>query len=261
MSHIALHASTAYLEAEAKKIAQNLGLSYLPHHEHCCDDYCLILTPEFLGLQKNAPHSTPFYLDFSSPTLRFRASRASLRREALARAIGCSPHTQPRLIDATAGLGRDSFILATLGFELQLLERSAVVAALLNDALTRGKKDPLLLPTLSRLELIHTNAITWLSHLTTTERPDVIYLDPMFEPRQKSAAVKKEMAILQQVLGQDEDDELLFNTAISCARQRVVVKRPRLAANIAHKKPNFSLTGNSCRFDVYLSSATPISAR
>jgi 16S rRNA (guanine1516-N2)-methyltransferase len=213
--------------------------------------YELIRTPDYLGLQKtDGPDGDPFYIDFLAGKLAYRSQQASLRKEALARALGCSPRDNALIVDATAGLGRDSFILATLGFKVTAIERSPILYTLLNDALERAKRDADMASTIDNITLIQANAIDWLQ--TTALTPRVIYIDPMFPDRKKSALVKKEMVILQDLLGKDTDSEQLFTTALGCATHRVVVKRPRLAPQISAKSPNYSLTGKSSRFDIYL---------
>jgi 16S rRNA (guanine1516-N2)-methyltransferase len=215
--------------------------------------YTLLVTPDYVGLQdRTDPKSKPFYIDFLSGGIRYRGEKAGLRNELLARAMGMKPKDNPRIIDATAGLGRDSFILATLGFTLTLLERSPILYALLQDALNRAKRDPETATTISRMQLIEANAIDWLAALPIPDRPHIIYLDPMFPERKKSASVKKEMAILHNVLGTDLDCAALLTVALTCATKRVVVKRPRLAPTINDQKPSFSLTGKHSRFDIYL---------
>lgn len=191
----------------------------------------------------------PFHIDFLSDKMLYRISQASLRKELLARAIGLRPRENPTIVDATAGLGRDSFILAALGYNVTLLERSPALYAMLSDALQRAKAHPKTAGIVDRMHLIHADAIEWLPRQAPF---NVIYLDPMFPERKKSALVKKEMIILQDIIGKDADSIHLFELAITCATHRVVVKRPRLAANISQIKPNFSLTGKSSRFDIYL---------
>ncbi len=195
---------------------------------------------------------TPFYIDFLAGKLRYRAEQAGLKREMLARALGKKPKEEPRIVDATAGLGRDSFILACLGFNVILLERSAILHALLQDAMHHAKVDPEMAPVIARMQLIHADATSWLAQLPEADRPDIIYLDPMFPERQKSASVKKEMVILQQLLGAETDSEALLNMALACSKHRVVVKRPRLAPALTNQPRAFSLTGKSSRFDIYL---------
>jgi 16S rRNA (guanine1516-N2)-methyltransferase len=196
-------------------------------------------------------------IDFTSGSMRYRVKHASLKKELLAKALGVKPRDNPVIIDATAGLGRDSFILASLGFKVTMLERSPVLFNLLTDALKRAAQDPVMAPVIARLTLVQADAISWLSSPTFKQayHPDVIYLDPMFPERQKSASSKKEMVFLQELLGTDKDTEELFKAAFACGTPRIVVKRPRLAESIASWiKPNFSLEGKSSRFDVYIAS-------
>jgi 16S rRNA (guanine1516-N2)-methyltransferase len=60
------------------------------------------------------------------------------------------------------------------------------------------------------------------------------------------------MQILQILIGDDQDADELLETALLCAGNRVVVKRPRLAPALADKAPSHSITGKTSRFDVYL---------
>lgn len=191
-------------------------------------------------------------IDFLTGNLAYRRKHTSLRREMLARAMGLKNKTTPYIVDATAGLGRDSFILACLGFEVTLLERSPVIYALLADGIERASQEPEIQPIMQRLHLIQADAITWMQALDPLHRPDIIYLDPMFPERSKSALPRKEMQIFQQIVGNDPDADLLLKTALTCSTQRVVVKRPRLATPLADASPAFCLKGSSSRFDVYL---------
>ena len=95
------------------------------------------------------------------------------RGEAVAKAVGIKKEYLPDVIDATAGLGRDAFVLAALGCHVRMLERHPVVAALLDDGLQRGYQDAEIGPWLQeRMSLIHTSSITALSEITPA--PDVI---------------------------------------------------------------------------------------
>lgn len=251
-NHIAITASVDARLVEAKQLADKLHLPYLDDPQSAAAgnyDYLLIFTPDTLGLIKSGEKiTTAFNIDFLSGKLFYRCQQASLRKELLARAIGKHPREPITLVDATAGLGRDSFILASLGFHVTLLERSPIIHALLKDAHQRAKLDPRTAPAIERMQILQVEAKDWLINNPS----DVIYLDPMFPERQKSAAVKKEMVILQQLLGKEDDANDLFNIALHQATQRIIVKRPRLAENIANQAPNFSLMGKSSRFDIYL---------
>lgn len=249
---LAIISTTSETELAARSLAKQLGLTYLTMTgDTSAYDYLLVFTPHYLGLQKN-PYKklAPFYIDFASGKLLYRKQQAGLRKEWLSRAIGIKPSEGPTIVDATAGLGRDSFILASLGFQVILLERSPILFLLLQDAFKRAAQHPDLSPVIGRMKLIQANSIDWLQN--NTKPIDVVYLDPMFPERKKSASVKKEMAILQELLGKDEDASRLLEQALTCATHRVVVKRPRSAANLADRKPHFALMGKNSRFDVYL---------
>lgn len=189
----------------------------------------------------------PFQIDFLSGKLRYRADHAGLKNELLARGIGKKPKDNPSIVDATAGLGRDSFILATLGFHVTLIEQSEVLYTLLQDALERAKH--VIPDVIARMTLIHANSLTWLK---TAENPQIIYLDPMFPERKKSALVKKDMAMLQQLLPKEDNYEALLECALISATERVIVKRPRLAPINAQHPPSYTLSGKTSRFDIYL---------
>lgn len=239
------------LSNQAQQLAKQLHLPFYDSATNNEINFLLLLTPDYLGIQSTRDKKTkPFYIDFLSGKLRYRYQHASLRKELLAKALGTSPKDHPAVIDATAGLGRDSFLLASLGYEITMIERSPIVYALLSDALARARKDPLVAPIAERLHPIQADAIHWLQHPPSI--PDIVYLDPMFPEKQKSAASKKEMTILQTLLGNDPDADQLFQAALACGAKRIVVKRPRLAEKIGDLAPNFTLLGSSSRFDIYL---------
>jgi 16S rRNA (guanine1516-N2)-methyltransferase len=249
MPNIAIFTEHATLKSQAEALAQRLQL---PMTENPTGyTHLLVLTPEYLGLQASDTQTTT-WVDFLSGKNTYRRQHASLRRETLARAMGLKNKTTPKIVDMTAGLGRDSFIIASLGFEITLLERSPIIHALLEDGMQRAAQNPAVAPIIRRMHLIHTDAILWIQQQNTALRPNIIYLDPMFPERSKSALVKKEMQIFQAVIGEDIDRDALLTAALACATQRVVVKRPRLADALAGVAPAFSLTGSSSRFDVYI---------
>ncbi len=250
-THLAVTITTPQLQQQAKALAKQLHLPFTTE-DSAEFNYLLVITPDYLGLQKTGEKFHPLYVDFLSGKMIYRYQHASLKREALARALGLKGNTTPKIIDATGGLGRDSFILACLGFNVQILERSPIIFALLQDGIARAAKDNTMATIIKRLHIIQENAIFWLPSLTSNERPDMIYLDPMFPERTKSALVKKEMRIFHDIVGDDLDADRLLTTALSCATQRVVVKRPRYAKSLSNIAPSFTLAGSSSRFDVYI---------
>lgn len=244
MTQLGVFTEYSELLAEAEQIAATLQLPLTQEA-----DFLLILTPSFLGIQNTRDKSLPLYVDFLSGKMNYRRQHISLKKEALARAMGLKKGTQPKIIDATAGLARDSFIIAALGFSIELIERSPIAYALVNDGKQRALKNPEIASIVDRMTLTQANAI---SYLKTIPAPDIIYLDPMFPERSKSAQVKKEMQIFHTLIGEDADADSLLETALTCAKDRVVVKRPRLAPSLANIKPSYTLTGSSSRFDIYL---------
>ncbi len=190
-------------------------------------------------------------VDFAGGAAQYRRTKGG--GELIAKAVNHT--TQPLVWDATGGLGRDSFVLASLGLAVRTFERNAAVFALLNDGIVRAAQQPETAEIVSRITLIHGNAADLLpEQAAQIGQPDVVYLDPMYPERQKTAAVKKEMAYFHELVGLPEtsDDEQLFQAARQVAKKRVVVKRPRLGDYLCGIKPAYQYEGKSTRFDVYL---------
>ncbi|WP_159267669.1 class I SAM-dependent methyltransferase [Zhongshania aliphaticivorans] len=177
-------------------------------------------------------------------------------KELLLKAIGGSRH-RASVVDATAGLGRDSFLLASHGCTVTLCERMPVVAALLADGLRRAEKSSDCAEIASRMQLHHGSGAEYLASLSEQDCPDVVYLDPMFPVSGKSALVKKEMRLFHSLVGLDQDSDALLEIALQRARHRVVVKRPPKAPYLAERKPQLSVTGKAVRFDIYPLKAFP----
>lgn len=212
----------------------------------------LVLTPERLELRKrDEPKLGAIYVDFVTGTMAHRRLFGGGRGEAVAKAVGIKGDYLPDVVDATAGLGRDAFVLASVGCRVRMLERHPVVAALLDDGLRRAYADDEIGPWLKeRLTLLHASSLTDLGHISPA--PDVVYLDPMFPHRQKSALVKKEMRVFQSLVGEDADADGLLEPACRLAKRRVVVKRPDYAPPLADKAPSASIKTKSHRFDLYV---------
>ena len=195
--------------------------------------------------------------DFYSPSVNYRRQKGGGKGQMIARAIGLNSLSAPYVLDATAGLGSDAFVLASLGCPVTMVERVPEVHALLADGLRvagawGSAKDQTLIAILKRMTLIESDAAKYMQTLEDTKKPEVVYLDPMFPLRTKSAQVKKKMHVFHQLIGKDVDADLLLQTAQECAQKRVVVKRPRIAPFLAGLEPNYTLEGRSNRYDVYL---------
>lgn len=171
------------------------------------------------------------------------------KQGALAQALGKSK----TVVDATTGWGQDSLFMFRMGFSVLCIERSPVMAVLLQDAFERlGQCDWVQALNLEVPKLLQGNAIELLASLETV--PDCIYLDPMFPPkRKKSALAKKSMQVLHELIGQDDDKEQLFTAALQATSKRVVVKSPDYAAPLGGKAQQ-SFQGKLVRYDVYLKS-------
>jgi 16S rRNA (guanine1516-N2)-methyltransferase len=133
-------------------------------------------------------------------------------------------------------------------------ERMPIVAALLENGLERAKLNNEVSDIANRMSLVHASTI---EELEFTQQPDVIYLDPMYPHREKSAAVKKEMRVFQSLVGEDLDADDLLEPALKLAKYRVVVKRPSYAPPLNDKKPSTSIKMKKNRFDVYVNQAIP----
>lgn len=230
----------------AAKWAGRLGLPMEANAE-----FALQVGPGGLQLVEFGPHSAgPIRADFLAGAVAHRRLYGGGNGQMIARAVGIQPGIRPLIVDATAGLGRDAFVLSRLGCSLALIERHPIVFALLEDGLQRALADPDVGSIVARMRLIGGNAIDILS-AWDGEPPQVIYLDPMFPDRDKSSLVKKEMRLFRPLAGDDDDAPLLLEAALALASHRVVVKRPRKAPAIAGERPGYVLEGKSSRFDIY----------
>jgi 16S rRNA (guanine1516-N2)-methyltransferase len=218
--------------------------------------FTLRLADEQLTLTaENEPQWAGIAVDFLAGSMAHRR-RQPVGGEMVVKAVWGRGKEPITVLDATAGLGRDGFLLASSGATVVSCERHPAIALLLADGYWRARQAPLqdpegdgmsaLAALLSRWTLRHGDAGTLMRQLT----PDVIYLDPMFPEREKSALVKKEMRAFRELVGEDLDAQALFDAACQCARKRVVVKRPSSGVSLG-RKPSHVLEGKSNRFDVY----------
>ncbi len=214
--------------------------------------FALTWSDGHLELRKlDEPKLGPVFVDFVEGAVAHRRKFGGGRGQSIAKAVGLKSGANPTVVDATAGLGRDAFVLASLGCQVTMLERHPVVAALLADGLQRAQQDAEIGEWMrDRMLLRAGSALKNLQQLGFT--PDVVYLDPMFPHRQKSALVKKEMRVFQSLVGPDLDADALLPAALAVAGKRVVVKRPDYAGYLNDKTPSMSIETKSNRFDVYV---------
>lgn len=227
-------------------LATALGLPQVGEAE-----FALQLGPAGLQLQELGDKASgPVRVDFLEGAVAHRRLHGGGSGQMIAKAVGIQSGIRPVVLDATAGLGRDGFLLAQLGCRVTLIERHPLVGALLADGLARGLGDPEVGPIVQRMELRLGNAIELIRDWSE-EAPQVVYLDPMFPHRDKSSLVKKEMRVFRPLVGADDDAAQLLAAAIALATHRVVVKRPRKAPSVEGAPPGYALEGKSSRYDIY----------
>ncbi|MDO4891637.1 MAG: class I SAM-dependent methyltransferase [Coriobacteriaceae bacterium] len=187
--------------------------------------------------------------DFTRMLGRLRPQ--NLSRELLVRAARVRGEDgRLRAVDATAGLGEDSLLLAAAGFEVTLFERDPLVAALTRDGLRRARDHETLAPVVARMHLVEGDSIQGLAQLA--ERPHVVLLDPMFPARRSHAATKKKLQLIRQLEKPCEDEEELLQAAREACLRKVVIKRPLKGPYLAGVKPSHSLRGKVVRYDVVM---------
>ena len=197
------------------------------------------------GKAAPGPVTASFLQGKTSHRLKFGGGKGQM----IAKAVGLNRGVCPSVLDATAGLAQDAFVLASLGCQLTLLERSPIIAELLRVALKESETSDVRDIT-GRMSLKSVDACTWLT-AQTEKVADVIYLDPMYPHTDKTALVKKEMRLFHSLVGETTDDAELLDIALQKARYRVVVKRPRKGESIKGQQPAHQILGKSCRYDIY----------
>lgn len=220
-------------------------------------NYSLHYDDQGLKLQKrDEPKLGAIHVDFVTGAAAHRRKFGGGKGQAIAKAIGLNKGKglTPVVLDATAGLGRDGFVLASLGCKVILHERHPVVAALLYDGLQRAYNDTEIGPWMQEnMRMVFGSSHQLLAD--STAQPDVVYLDPMFPHREKSALVKKEMRVFQGLVGADNDADDLLDFAYALASKRVVVKRPDYAPFLNDTAPSMQIKTKKNRFDVYVKAA------
>ena len=205
------------------------------------------------------PDGARLELDFTAGRTAARQRESGLAGQPLARAVGFTRlrrrlGREPRVADATGGLGRDAWFIASLGCPVVLIERSPLVHALLEAALSNAGAAPATAPVAERIRLLHGEATACLARLDPAD-VDTVYLDPMYPPTKRRAAVTKGMQFLHELLGEDIDNEDLLDAALDAASAQVTVKRPSgappLPGNEGFGGQRSTVTSPGTRYDVY----------
>ncbi len=216
-----------------------------------------MMLPEGLSLQTDenglflsSEEGLQLRADFTH--LKPRLKHHNLSGELIVKASKIRGREDLHVLDATAGLGEDSFLLAGAGFAVDLYEYDAVIAALLQDAIRRALQsgDETVREAARRMRFHEEDSVKAMKKLSS--RPDVILLDPMFPERRKTGLIKKKFQLLQLLERPCDNEEALFEAALAACPLRIVVKRPQKGPYLAARKPDYSLSGKAIRYDVYL---------
>ncbi|MCH2134693.1 MAG: class I SAM-dependent methyltransferase [Phycisphaerales bacterium] len=230
---------------EAAALARRLGTRCVDGARVPVGEFRIVLLEHGTELWDEHSRRRGMPVDFRSLDRRTGSGSLS-HKQPIAKAIGRSART---VVDATAGLGHDSFLLACLGWHVVAMERHPVVGVLLEESVRLAREDAEIMETMGdRLRVQSGDARALLQE---QDPPDVIYLDPMFQPRRTSALPRKPAQVLRQLVGLDQDELELFEVARRCARQRVVVKRADDAPPLV-EGVDLSHRGKIVRYDVYL---------
>lgn len=232
---------------DAQNLAKHLNIGVIDNYDEMTtrlkDSLILRFSKEGLSLDSGHLSLREDYI-----TMLPRVKADMWKHEILAKAAKFKNYDGPlRGIDATAGLGEDALILAAAGFEMTLYEQDPVIAALLKDAIRRGKKHPELKNIVSKMKVIEGNSIELMPKLL--DEVELIYLDPMFPERQKSSLIKKKFQVLQKLESPCMEEEELLNSAMKVHTRRIVIKRPAKGPFVANVKPDYSIDGTAIRYD------------
>ena len=168
----------------------------------------------------------------------------------LSKAVGMKSNKNREIVDATAGLGHDAFMLASLGANVTLIERSKTMYKLLQEGISEAKSfGGEISKIISRMDLIFGDSKNIIPNLS----PQVILIDTMYQERKKTALVKSNMRMVREIVGSDPDYLELVDIALINASNRVVIKQPIHAEKINHANPcSHNILGKTIRYDVYM---------
>lgn len=265
--YLAVQAADASSVRDAARLAAHLGLplitggesaaareplheaSNIPVYAGPAADFELILRFEqgCLSLEGDGLSMKADFL-----RMKKRVQPGKWEHELLVKAVRIHGHKTPlRVLDCTAGMGEDALILAAAGFEVSMFEKNPVIAALLQNELRQASRDPVLAQIVGRMTFQEGNSLPILQQITLgqRQRPDVIYLDPMFQKRTKSALIKKKFQLLHKMEQPCADEEELLEAAAAAHPKKIVIKRPAKGPYLAGIRPGYSISGKAIRFD------------
>lgn len=246
IAEITVWADEQSMQTHAEHLSTQLELPLQQHSQ----GLQLLYKDNTLQLVDHRPKAAgAVYIDFVGGKAAHRRQYGGGRGQTIAKAIGLKGGISPSVLDCTAGMGRDAFVLATLGCPVTMLERAPITHALLADALRRSEQDEETYKITQHMTLSNQSALEYLQQ--NKNQCDVIYMDPMYPHREKSALVKKEMRIFRELVGDDMDADTLLQAALDAKPARVVVKRPKGAPYLNNQKPSTTVESKNTRYDIY----------
>lgn len=265
LSTIAINGSVEEpaLPARVAQLAATTGLPIATESKLTTVDFYLYWRDEKLTLKdQSSPGPVDICIDFCTGKNKHRLQFGGGYGQPLARAVNAKPDNAQLICDATGGLGQDAFVFASLGCRVVLFERSNVVFALLEDGIKRARADPEIASIAQQMEVHQLDSQQLNSHWPLSSKPNTVYLDPMYPHTGKSAAAKKGMQTLQNLLPTKKTDQhlhtsklseehALLDAALTTATQRVVVKRPAKAPTLADSNPVGCIKSPNTRYDIY----------
>lgn len=260
LKELNLPASIHYLPPESRDNYNGTVLSRSPDG---------ILT--LLWADSAASKSSSWRLDLSQHQRRIKDAVSG--RDLLCRNFADVARRQDKhaVVDVTAGLGRDAFLLAAMGFRVLLVERHPILFHFLREEVSRQARTGTALGTACRnmsvlladasLE-VSVDTIRTVLRKHAQDCPTLsVYIDPMYPSGAvgRRSAVKKDSQILRHLVVADDTNErrrnekCLLRNALQLASKggHVVVKRPARASFLADAVPNKQTHGSTHRFDVY----------
>ena len=231
------------LNEYAEYLSSAFTLELISNDSYNTDELHLIIRDDRLYLERG---ELSMCGDYSKSVKRLKQS--NLEREILVKAIRIKNSTSPiKVVDATAGLGEDSLLLAAAGFRVDMYEYNNVIAALLFDTLRSSKSVHELSPAIENMRIINSDSVVAMQNMN--DSPDVILLDPMFPARTKSSLIKKKFQLLQELESPCSNEEELLNAAIAAHPKKIVIKRPAKGPYLGGRKPDYSIDGKAIRYD------------
>lgn len=246
---LALFADPSIINDHAQQLADLLSIPLISDPQGY--QVFFNLTPnhlELIALEEKSKKPSSLRVDFTTPRNLHRVKNP--HKELLIQAIKVRKKLPATVVDATGGLGRDAFLLAAAGCKVDVFERNYFIGALLADGLKRAALAPQTAHICNRIKLHIQNTVEHIGELSAP--PEVVYLDPMFPERDKSAKVKQNLRILRYIEGDQGEEQELFAAAWTIKPRKIVVKRPLKSAPLCEIRPTYTLKGKAVRFDVYI---------